>query len=155
LLESQLREAIEADLDAYPTRRAACVEAMLHVQREHGWVSDAHLRDIAHLLDMSPAELDAVATFYNLIHRRPVGRRVVLACDSVSCWLCGADALARALKERLGIGFGETTDDGAFTLLPICCLGACDHAPVLIVGETLHHDVGPDDLERVLDGEAG
>jgi NADH-quinone oxidoreductase subunit E len=93
------------------------------------------------MLDMSAEDLDSVATFYNLIFRRPVGRNVILCCDSVSCWLLGADGVRQSIFERLGIRPGETTADGAFTLLPVVCLGACDRAPVLLVNERLYHNV--------------
>ena len=77
----------------YEDKRAACVEALMAVQRRHRWISDRRLREVAALLDMTPDELDAVATFYNLIFRRPVGRHVIMLCDSVSCWVMGHDAL--------------------------------------------------------------
>jgi NADH-quinone oxidoreductase subunit E len=92
---------------------------------------------------MSPAELDAVASFYNLLFRRPVGGRVILVCDSVSCWMMGCDQVLAALRSQLGVELGQTTADGAFTLLPMCCLGDCDHAPVLMIGEDTHRDVDP------------
>ena len=98
---------------------AVCIEALKIVQRHRGWVSDDGLRDVADILDMTPDELDSVATFYNLIFRKPVGRHVILICDSVSCWIMGYERdPATYLKERLGIGLGETTADGRFTLLP-------------------------------------
>src|SRR6185312_9546220 len=117
------RGALEGLLRRYPEKRAACVEALKLVQQQHRWVSDAHLAELANLLDMTVDELDAVATYYNLVYRRPVGRHVILACDSISCWLMGCEALREALARRLGIAPGETTADGRFTLLPIVCLG--------------------------------
>ena len=120
------------------------------VQRRHRWISDRRLREVATLLEMAPDELDGVATFYNLIFRRPVGRHVILLCDSVSCWLMGHDALLDRLQQRLGIRRGETTADGRFTLLPIVCLGNCDHAPALMIDEDLHGDVEPARLDTML-----
>lgn len=99
---------------------------------------------------MTADELDSVATFYNFIFRKPVGRHVILICDSVSCWIMGYDRILERLKERLGIGFGETTTDGRFTLLPNVCLGACDHAPVMMIDEDLHIEVDPQMLDRIL-----
>lgn len=121
------------------------------VQRRRGWVSDESLKDIAELLSMSVDELDGVATFYNLIYRKPVGRHVISVCDSVSCWIMGYERLRDALKARLGVQMGETTADGRFTLIPIVCLGACDHAPTLMVDQDLHHDVDPQKLDSVLE----
>ena len=113
----------------YPDPRAACIEALKLVQSRHRWISDGRLGEVAALLGMTADELDGVATFYNLIFRRPVGRHVVLLCDSVSCWVMGQERLLEHLTRRLGIGFGGTTADGRFTLLPTVCLGFCDRAP--------------------------
>ena len=135
----------------YPTRSAVCIDAMKIVQRHRGWVSDESIRDIAELLDISPDELDGVATFYNLIYRKPVGRHVILLCNSVSCWVMGYERLRERLYQRLGIQLGETTPDGRFTLLPIVCLGTCDHAPALMVDNDLHRDLSPDSVDRILE----
>ena len=134
----------------YAEKRGACVEALKIVQRSRGWVSDDDLHEVARALDMSADELDGVATFYNLIFRRPVGRHVILICDSVSCWIMGFEALRDRLQARLGIKFGETTKDGRFTLLPIVCLGACDHAPVMMIDGDLHRDFDSNALDEVL-----
>jgi NADH-quinone oxidoreductase subunit E len=134
---------IEAEADHYPTRRALCIEAMKVVQKHRGWVSDDALHDVGSLLGMTSDELEGVATFYNLVFRRPVGRHVVLVCDSVSCWIMGYARLREHLCHRLGVQLGETTPDGRFTLLPIVCLGACDHAPAMMVDDDLHQDLDP------------
>jgi NADH-quinone oxidoreductase subunit E len=134
----------------YAEGRGACVEALKVVQRSHGWVSDEDLREVARILEMSPDELDSVATFYNLIFRRPVGRHVILICDSVSCWIVGYEALRDHLQARLGVKLGETTNDSRFTVLPIVCLGACDHAPAMMIDEDLHADLSPAALNDVL-----
>lgn len=144
-------DAVRAFASRYEDKRAACIEALLAVQRRHRWISDRRLAEVAALLDMTPDELDGVATFYNLILRRPVGRHVIFLCDSVSCWLMGHDAVLAALRERLGIDRGQTSADGRFTLLPIVCLGHCDHAPAMIVDETLHGDVEPAQLDALLE----
>jgi NADH-quinone oxidoreductase subunit E len=142
-----LSEAERAEIDAeaahYPQRRAVAIDALRIVQRHRGYISDAALGEVAAHLELTAAELEGVATFYNLLHRRPVGRHVVWLCDGVSCWLCGGARLRRALEGALGIGLGETTADGRFTLLPIVCLGACDRAPVAMVDEDLHRDLDP------------
>lgn len=143
--------AITALARQYEARRGACIEALRIVQRSHGWISDDRLREVARLLGMSPDELDGVATFYNLIFRRPVGRHVILICDSVSCWIMGYEALRDALQARLGVRLGETTADNRFTLLPIVCLGACDHAPTIMIDEDLHRDVDAARLDAVLE----
>ena len=135
---------------AYETRDAASVEAMRIVQEGRGWVSDEALAGIAEYLGVSPSSLESLATFYSLIFRRPVGRHVITVCDSVCCWMDGADELIARLGERLGVGLGETSADGRFTLLPVVCLGACDHAPAMMIDRQLHGNVDADGLEAIL-----
>jgi NADH-quinone oxidoreductase subunit E len=150
MLSPEERQEIEAESPHYPDRQALSLEALKIVQRHRGWVSDECVKDIARLLGMAPEALDAVATFYNLIFRRPVGRHVILVCDSVSCWIMGYEPLRRRLQERLAIGLGETTADDRFTLLPICCLGACDHAPAMMIDDDLHGDMDLARLDEIL-----
>lgn len=150
-LTAEERREIEAEFPRYPTKRAVCIDAMKIVQRHRGWISDESLQDIAQLLQMSLDELDSVATFYNLLYRKPVGRHVVLICDSVSCWIMGYNRLRERLCSKLGVRLGETTADGRFTLLPIVCLGTCDHAPAMMVDEDLHRDLDPDGAEKALE----
>lgn len=152
MLTAEERQEIEAELAHYPTKQAVCIDAMKIVQRHRGWVSDENIRDIGELLEMSPADLDGVATFYNLIFRKPVGRHVIMLCDSVSCWIMGYERMRAHLTEKLGIQFGETTPDNRFTLLPIVCLGACQHAPTLLVDNELHGDLDPAKIDAVLEG---
>ena len=151
MLTAEERQEIEGELAHYLTKQAVCIDAMKIVQRHRGWVSDESLRDIGELLEMSAADLDGVATFYNLIFRKPVGRHVVMLCDSVSCWIMGYERMREHLTSRLGIQFGETTPDNRFTLLPIVCLGACDHAPAMIVNNNLHGDLDPDKIDKLLE----
>jgi NADH-quinone oxidoreductase subunit E len=100
---------------------------------------------------MSVDELDGVATFYNLIFRKPVGKHVVMVCDSVSCWLTGYERVREELIKRIGIKLGETAADGRFTLLPIVCLGACDRAPVMMVDDDLHANLDAQKIEGILE----
>jgi NADH-quinone oxidoreductase subunit E len=151
MITEEQKQDILADVTHYPNPQAVSIDALRRVQRDQGWVSDEDLEDLAAFLEMTPDELDAVATFYNLIYRRPVGRHVIHVCDSVSCWLMGYEQVRQALEEVLGVTMGETTAEGRFTLLPIPCLGTCDHAPALMVDEDLHQDVSPDGLGEILD----
>ena len=151
MLTDEERREIEAEIAHYPNKEAVSIDALKIVQRHRGWISDESLRDIAEILEMSVDELDGVATFYNLIFRKPVGRHVMMVCDSVSCWLTGYDSVCNDIKKRLGIRLGETTADGRFTLLPIVCLGACDRAPVMMVDDDLHSDLVPQKIESVLE----
>jgi NADH-quinone oxidoreductase subunit E len=151
VLSAEERREIEDVMQHYPDKRSVCIDALKIVQQHRGWVSDEALADAAEFLEMSRDELDSVATFYNAIFRRPVGRHVILACDSVSCWIMGYERVRGHLASKLGIEPGQTTADGRFTLLPNVCLGACDHAPVMMIDDDLHHDVDPDRLGDVLE----
>jgi len=127
------RQQIEEELAHGATPEAGCIEALKVVQQHRGWVSDEAVADLVPVLGMSPAEIDSVATFYNLIFRRPVGKHVIMVCDSVSCWVCGEERVMQHLTRKLGVQPGETTPDGLFTLLVICCLGHCDQAPAMML----------------------
>lgn len=145
---------IEHEVAMIPRRDSAAIDALMIVQRHRGWVSDSSLKAIAALLKMSPEELEGIATFYNLIYRQPVGEQVILFCDSVSCWLRNADAVKQKLSETLGVDYGQTTADGRYTLIPVPCLGACDRAPVMMVGDDLHTHLDDCDLAGLLQCEA-
>ncbi len=153
-LPRKLQTAIKRELKHEGNARAAMIESLRLIQQEEGWVSDERMRQTAELLGVSLAELEDIATFYSLIFRRPVGETVILLCDGASCWLNGADAVRDAVMEKLGIGFGETTKDGKFTLINICCVGACDRAPAAVVGRDrrLVGPLSPDDLSALLEG---
>lgn len=150
-LDTAELDAIAGFIAHYPAPRAACIDAMKHVQRRRGFISDPVLAEIADVLGMSVTELDEVATFYNLIFRRPVGQQVILLCDSISCWVMGSDDIARSIEQNLGIRAGQTTRDGRYTLLPTVCLGHCDHAPALMIGDTLHGDVDSSRLAEIIE----
>jgi NADH-quinone oxidoreductase subunit E len=114
-------------------------------------VSDEHIRDVAALLDMTPDQVDSVATFYNLILRRPVGRHVIRICSSVSCYIMGYEHVRDCLAQRLGIEEGETTRDRRFTLIPNQCLGDCDHAPSFMIDDDVYHDLDPTKIDAILE----
>ena len=151
MLSDAERREIEAELPHYADRRSVSIEALKIVQKHRGWVADEAIADVAEFLQLAPAELEGVATFYNMIFRKPVGRHVVLLCDSVSCWIMGSDPLFRHFAQRLGIAPGETSADGRFTLLPNVCLGACDHAPVMMIDEAHYQDLDPSKLDAIID----
>lgn len=150
----QLTAAEIADIDhemgIYPDKQAVGLEALKIVQKHQGWVSDESLLAIAGYLDLPAAELEGVATFFNLIYRQPVGRNVMLFCDSVSCWIMGCEGLKAHIKETLDIDFGETSEEGDFTLIPVPCLGDCDRAPVMMVGEDLHRNLTTEKIDEII-----
>jgi NADH-quinone oxidoreductase subunit E len=140
---------IEAEVSHLPNRQAAAIDALKIVQSYRGWVSDDSLCAIASVLQMSTEELDGIATFYNLIYRKPVGEKVILFCDSVSCWLMDGEKVCSRIKEKLGVDYGEMTSDGKYTLLPVTCLGDCDHAPAMMIGDELHHDLSLESVDAL------
>lgn len=148
-LTNEEQREIDAEIELYPQASAACIEALKVVQKHRGWVADNMVTAIANYLGMSSAEVDSVATFYNLIYRRPVGKQVISFCNSVSCWLTGGTECRKRISNNLGVEFGETTQDGEYTLLPITCLGACDKAPVMLVGETLHTQLSMEKIDQL------
>jgi NADH-quinone oxidoreductase subunit E len=130
----------------YPERQSALLPALYVAQAEIGYVPDAVLGEVAELLDLPPAEAGSVASFYTMFHRQPVGKTMLSLCTNLSCHLLGADTLAGYLSKKLGVGNGETTPDGKFTLEFVECIGACDHAPALLVNGVLH---GPMTVQKV------
>ncbi len=151
MLSQEETKLIEEELNKFPRKNAACIEALKIVQNERRWISDEAVKDVAGILEMTPAEVDNVATFYNLIFRRPVGRHIILLCDSISCWVMDYEKILTCLHDQLGIRFGETTKDNRFTLLPIQCLGNCDHAPAMMVDNDLYHDLDQNKINSVLE----
>jgi NADH-quinone oxidoreductase subunit E len=152
MLTDAERREIEAELAHYDNNaEAVAIEAMKVVQHHRGWVSDEALQDLSEVLGMSVHDLDSVATFYNLIYRRPVGRHVIHVCDSISCWLVGYLTVRDHLMVRLGIKYGETTPDGKFTLLPIVCLGDCDNAPTMMIDRDMHRKLTPEKIDAILE----
>ena len=150
MLSLEETKEIEHAIKLVPYKKAASVEALKVVQEHRRWISDESLRDVAKFLEISPEELDSVATFYNMIFRKEVGKHVILICDSISCWVMGYENLRDQLLNRLGIKFGETTPDGLFTVLPNCCLGTCDCAPALMIGNDLYRNVTIEQLDEIL-----
>ncbi len=150
MLTDQEKQEISKEIQHYPHKQAACIEALKVVQNHRGWVSDESVKDIAAFLEMSAEKVDSVATFYNLVYRKPVGEHVILLCDSISCWITGYEQILEHFKKRLGIGFGETTKDNKFTLLPMACLGACDRAPVLMVDDKMYDHLTVEKVDEIL-----
>jgi len=151
MLSEKEKHEIEEEIQIFPYKQAACIEALKVVQKHRGWVSDDAVKEIAEFLEMTPDEIDSVATFYNLVFRRPVGRHIILVCDSVSCWVMGYEKIKASLEEKLNIRFGETTKDERFTLLPVPCLGTCDRAPAIMIDDDTHRDLTPEGLDAILD----
>jgi NADH-quinone oxidoreductase subunit E len=135
LLSSESLRRIDREIAKYPPeqKQSAVMAALAIAQDEHGWLSDEVMAAVAAVLDMAPIAVYEVASFYNMYNLQPTGRCKITLCTNLPCALSGANRAAEHLKRRLGIGFGQTTADGQFTLKEGECLGACGDAPVLLV----------------------
>jgi len=142
---------IEEEIRQYPYPKVACIDALKIVQQHRGWVSDDSVKDIASHLKMSNEEVDSVATFYSRIYRKPVGKNVILICDGISCMIMGYESLYEYIFQKLGVRFGETTSDGLFTLLPISCLGDCDHAPTMMINNDHFNQLTIEKIDELID----
>ncbi|MBL4940435.1 MAG: NADH-quinone oxidoreductase subunit NuoE [Colwellia sp.] len=151
-LSSAELTAIEQEVSIMATREAAGIEALKVVQQHRGWISDESLIAIAQCLHISSAQLEGVATFYNLIYRQKVGHYVIHLCDSISCHLTGYDEILEIIKQHLSIDYGQTTVDGQFTLLSNVCLGSCDKSPAMMINSTHYHSLTAESVIAILNG---
>ncbi|VFP78086.1 NADH-quinone oxidoreductase subunit E [Buchnera aphidicola (Cinara cuneomaculata)] len=138
LLSSSEISEILLKKKSYRDSRAVCIEALKIVQKYRKWVSNDAIIAISKILSIPVCEVEGVATFYCHIFRKPVGHYVIRYCDSVVCFINGYRNIENQLITSLGIDPGETTSDRRFTLLPTCCLGACDRGPVILINENLY-----------------
>jgi NADH-quinone oxidoreductase subunit E len=145
------RQAIEQEKQHFEDPRAVSIEALKIVQQQRGWVPDGACEAIGALLGIPASDVEGVATFYSQIFRVPVGRHILRVCDSMTCFIAGHEALLTRLRNQLGIEPGQTSADGRFTLLPVCCLGNCDKAPTLMIDDDTYGNVSADALARLLE----
>lgn len=153
MIPEGLRHELQARVAAAITPREAAVDVMKELQRHYGWLTDEAVGEAAEILGLTALQVEELATFYEMIYRRPAGKKVIHVCDSISCWAMGGETLLTHLAARLGIRAGETTADGLFTLLPCCCLGNCGEAPALMIGETLYGRVTPERADEIVNRE--
>jgi NADH-quinone oxidoreductase subunit E len=150
-MRPDMRADIEAAAARYPDRRSAIMPALLIAQRAHGHLPPAVLEEVADILGVERIWVYELATFYTLFHTEPVGLHHLQLCDNVSCMLCGAEALLAHMEARLGVSSGGITPDGLFSLTTVECLGACEMAPVMQVGDDYHGNLTPAGVDRLLD----
>jgi NADH-quinone oxidoreductase subunit E len=152
MLPEDLKQVLEGKIATSEQPRELAVDVMFAVQDRFGFVSDELLEDSAALLRMTPLELNEIATFYEFIYRQPVGKYVIHVCDGVVCWIQQHQTVLDYLREKLGIGFGETSADRRFTLLPTCCLGYCDHAPAMMINRKIYGALTRERIDQILVG---
>jgi NADH-quinone oxidoreductase subunit E len=137
--------------DRYPDSRSLTLPALRFAQEEHGWLPPEALREVADVLDLTPAYCQAVASFYDMFHLEPVGKHMVEVCTNLSCALVGAQRVVDAFEETLGIHAGETTEDGEITFRAVECLGGCGYAPVVAVDNRYRQHFKPEDAHGVIE----
>ncbi len=146
-----MREKIEAATAPYPDQRSAIMPALRIAQDEYGHLPGEVLEEVADILGVERIWVYELATFYTLFHTEPVGMFHLQLCDNLSCLLRGAEALLKHMEDALGIEKGSTTPDGLFTLSTVECLGACEMAPMMQVGDDFHADLDADRIDQLLD----
>lgn len=150
VLSEAVKEKIRAFIPRYPTKRAALLPALHIVQNTYGRIGHRVMRDVAELLEIAPSEVLDTVSFYTHFWTQPRGRKTIVVCRSLSCQLMGSDQLIEAIKERLGIGEHETTEDGEYSFVTEECLGACEHGACMLINEKLHKCVRPENLPQIL-----
>lgn len=150
MIPEELKRELQVRINTAVTPREAAVDVMKELQRHYGWLTDEAVNEAAELLSLSPLQVEELATFYEMIYRRPVGKRVIHVCDSISCWSVGCETLLDHMSAKLGIAPGETTADGRFTLIPCACLGMCGDGPAMMIGDTLYGKVTPEKADEIL-----
>ena len=146
-----LREDIRAAAEPYPDQQSAVMSGLRLAQREYGgWLPPEALREVADALELTPAHVQAVASFYDMYHLAPVGEHVVEVCTNLSCALVGAQQVVEAFERELGVSVGETSEDGKVTLRAIECAGGCGYAPVVVVDHQYREPTRPDDVPGIV-----
>ena len=151
-LPEEVRRAIDALRPAYPTAEALLLPA-LHLAQNHyeGWLPEEAIAAVAAHLELPPARVYGVVTFYDLFHQRPVGRHRLRICTNLSCALRGANEILTTVQRELGVDENEVTADGRCSFVHFECLGACEQAPVMMVGDAYHGNLTPGKVRRLLE----
>jgi NADH-quinone oxidoreductase subunit E len=147
---ADLKKRVEEITARYPSRQAALLPVLHLVQSETGFLSAEEERAIASLLGLPPIKVREVVTFYTMFTRKPLGRFHLQVCSNLSCSLADGERILRHLQAKLGIGVGETTPDGKYTLTEVECLGACEQAPCMMVNFDYHGNLDPEKVDRIL-----
>lgn len=151
MLPKALEESLVEKIAFADHPRELLVDIMLELQGHYGYLSDEAIEEAAGLLGMSPLEIEEVATFYTFLYREPVGKYVIHVCDSVICWMDGYESIKDYLCKKLDIDLGETTADGLFTLLPVCCIGYCDRSPAMLINRKVYGHLTPQKIDEILE----
>ena len=151
MLPEALRDSLTAHISSVEHPRELAVDVMFALQNHYGYLSDEALEEAAGLLQMSPLELEELATFYDFIYREPVGKYVIHVCDGVVCWMNGYPSVLEYLFKKLAIRPGETTEDGLFSILPTACIGYCDLSPAVLINGRPYGPLTPEKVDELLE----
>jgi len=151
MLPEELKKSLTDQIGNVDHPRELVVDVMFSLQDHYGFLSDEALEEAAALLGMTPLEMEELATFYTFIYREPVGKYVIHVCDSIICWMDGYESIRDHLSRKLGINMGETTSDGLFTLLPVCCIGYCDRSPAILINRKVYGPLTLEKLDTILE----
>lgn len=151
VISDATRAEIERQIARYPVRRGALLPALRLAQKEQGWISPEIARELAEIFEVTPIEVMEMVSFYNMLYDAPGGRHRVFVCTNLTCSLRGSRVLLRELGSHLGVGVGETTDDGRITLGHEECLGACASAPVMRIDDTYHEELDIEKAREIVD----
>jgi NADH-quinone oxidoreductase subunit E len=145
-----LQDEIRAAASPYPDQRSGVMSGLRLAQEQYGWLPPEALAEVAEALDLTPAHVQAVASFYDMYHLAPVGEHLVEICTNVSCALVGAQQVVEAFERELGLRVGETSEDGKITLRTIECAGGCGYAPVVVVDHRYREPTRAEDVPGIV-----
>jgi NADH-quinone oxidoreductase subunit E len=151
MLPQDLNNKLKAKVAAVDHPREMVVDVMFAIQEHYGYLTDEGVEETARLVGMSPLEVEQLATFYTFVYREPVGKYVIHVCDSVVCWMNGFESIRDYLSGKLGIQDGETTADGLFTLLPVCCVGYCDRSPAILINKKVYGNLTTEKIDDIFE----
>jgi len=151
MLPEALRQSLIDHIDQVEHPRELVVDVMFAIQDHYGYLTDEGVQETAGLLGMSALEVEQLATFYTFIYREPVGKYVIHVCDSVVCWMDGYESVRDYLSQKLGIQPGETTADGMFTLLAVCCIGYCDRSPAMLINRKAYGNLTAEKIDQIVE----
>jgi len=149
-LAEKYKDEIADILGRYPVRRSALIPLLYLAQRETGYITEAAMIEVAGILKLTPPQVYETVTFYTMLNLKQVGKFHIQVCKSLMCALVGSDTLIGWIKTRLGIGPGETTPDGGFTLSTVECLAACGTGPMMQINDDYYERLTEEKLDRIL-----
>jgi NADH-quinone oxidoreductase subunit E len=152
MLPDELKNSLVEKIGKVDHPREMVVDVMFAIQEHYGYLTDEGVEETAALVGMSPLEVDQLATFYTFVYREPVGKHVIHVCDSVVCWMNGFETIKDYLSQKLAIQYGETTSDGLFTLLPVCCVGYCDRSPAILINKKVYGNLTTEKIDEIIQG---